>query len=301
MIDKLEIGEFYKLVLDQNLWPDIFYYAQVSGVTNKEAMDNVTEYDLKEEMFNKLDYGTLTYLQNTECDIYLINEISDLTTGEIKEDIILLPINMIDFNLSDKLAQIYKLNYNISGIERRFNSTLDLDNHLKESRIELNKLLQKIKNFTGDNLAITASSSTIYKPLEEILLAEKSRNDTILNYSESNTKKKLEDESFYRHALKMINDAKTINNDVIQREELIKKEREKIETFYSDTMQFYDATNSFSDIMRSVNEKMIEKGKELGIEVPTFDSLVLEAKQEADQSKQEADEVIQPENKDEVS
>lgn len=280
MIDSLKIGSNYKIVLNPSLWPDVFFYVQVAGITNSTKMEDLSEYNLKEELFEKYEYGINTYLSNTDGDIYILQVITDLVTGSFEEKPMVLPINMIDFSLSDELISVYKVKFSLEGIVRRFLDLYDLDKYLKSAKLELKTHLQKLNNFYGENIAINSEESTYLTEEEPVLLEEKAREERFKSFIEAETQTKLEEEAYRRNMVYKVNESNRLIAEYTELKNEIVKDQEKANAFYNDTMLIYDTSLEFVDVLKKtvdlMNTFVLEN--DLDVEVPTWEDFYEEAK-----------------------
>ena len=279
MISKIETGNKYKLVLDQNNWPGISFSVVVSVITNKEAMGNITYYNLKEELFTNYEIGLNTYLNMTNCNLYLVQEISDFTTGEIKEDIILIPELMIDYNLSDQLVEVYDVKFQIDGVKRRFTRTKDLNDYITTSKIKLTKQLNFLDEFMGLNLSVTPSYSSYYTDESSLKKEEKLRKERITSYNNQKILTKAADEAIINKAAYNIKLYTDNLNELNKEKEILIKEKERTQQFYNDTMDIFEANDQYTKVLKETYVLMKEKADELGVELKSYEEYFNQAKE----------------------
>ena len=275
MIADIKIGESYKLSFNKNNWPDLQMYVVVSGITNKSAMGNISDYDIKEELFQNYELGINTYLQTTNCDILIVNEITDLETQEVDtESRILIPILMIDYNDSEKLVTYEKISFTIDGINRRFDSDLDQEEYISEARNELNSYLNMLDNFAGDLVEINFTTDSHLIEESEILKEEKVRADRLLAFKEANNLDNLTRENTMREALTIKEKYETELQKITIKETELKASQEKNNEFYNDILEYSNANDNYSKILRETARLIKQEGDKVGIDVPDYDEFI---------------------------
>ena len=278
MIENIETGKYYKIVLDKNNWPDLFFNVKITGITNKEAMENITEYDLKQEMFLNYDIGLNTYLNMTTCDLYIAHKMNDLTTGEVEEDAILISKLMIDYKASEELIEVNDVVFTISGIKRRFARSYELNNYITDAKLSLNKNLNHLMEFAGDYLNIEGSYSSHYSDISSILKEEKQRAERLTAYNEAKTMQKTTTEALLNKASYNIQAYNKALIELNKEKEEVKKEKEKTDAFYNDVMTVYEANDSYTKVLKEIHALMKEKATELGVELPSYDEYLNQSK-----------------------
>ena len=279
MINSIETGNRYKLVLDQSNWPGISFSVVISGITNKEAMGNITDYNLKEELFMNYEIGLNTYLNMTNCNLYIVQEITDFTTGEFSDDIILIPELMIDYKLSEKLIEVYDIKYQIDGVKRRFTRSKDLNDFITSSKIKLVKQLNFLDEFTGLNLSVTPDYSSYYTDESSIKKEEKIRSERITSYNNQKLLTKSANEAIINKAaynIKVYTDKLLALN---KETENLNKEKERVQQFYNDTIDIFVANDEYTKVLKETYSLMKEKADELGVEIKSYEDYFNQAKE----------------------
>lgn len=279
MISELIIGGLYKIYLDQNKWPGIFYYGVISGITNKDGMENITDYNLKDELFTKYEYGTNTYITYTEnCKLYILNQVTDLTTGTPSDESpIIIPHSMIDFTKSEKMVKISDISFTFTGIRRRFQDYDDLDSYLKTAKKDILKIFNYIDSLSGINLSISNSNSEIYVEESVIKNEENDRTKRLSSFRDANSLKKQEEESLRNKMVNSIKKYDELYKVYTEERNKLVKSQETNKQFYEDTMEYYTANNNFSKLMRETHKLMKEKAQELGISIKDYNEFIQEA------------------------
>lgn len=279
MIDNLVTGEFYKFTFNKENWPNLSMCVVLSGITNKEAMGNITDYDMKEELFLNYNLGLNTYISLSNCDLLIVNEIKNLETQEVDtENRILIPKLMIDFENSEKLIKVSKLNFSILGIKRYFQTEKEVNDFISDSRYALKSYLNNLNNFAGEELSIEGTSSFVLMEESYILKEEKLRLERLLGFQKANTQNKIIQEQTLRNAVITKEKYESKFQELSIQEEALKKAQENNNAYYNEIMLYSEANDNFSKLMRETNRLMKEKGVELGIEVPDYDQFIEEAK-----------------------
>lgn len=292
MVDKIETGHYYKLSFNKENWPDLEMYVMVSGITNKAAMGNITEYDIKEELFQAYELGLSTYLQTTNCDLLIVNEITDLSTQEVDTDNrILVPILMIDYAATEKLFMAQKISFTIEGIKRRFETDLDQDEYIRDARVELANHLNMLDNFAGDNVEINYTITSALTEEKEILSEEKQRIERLHAFKEANNQDNLQREETMRNALYLQQKYDVLLTELNTENETLKVSQEKNNDYYDELMAYTEVNDNYSRLLRKLCELMTTRGQELGIEVEDYDTFVANARGEiAEEDKEEEEE-----------
>lgn len=297
MVDKIETGQYYKLSFNKENWPDLEMYVMVSGITNKTAMGNITEYDIKEELFQAYELGLSTYLQTTNCDLLIVNEITDLSTQEVDTDNrILIPVLMLDYAATEKLFMAQKISFTIEGIKRRFVTDLDQDEYIRDARVELANHLNMLDNFAGDNVEINYTVTSSLTEEKEILSEEKLRIERLHAFKEANNQDNLQREETMRNALYLQQKYDVLLTELNTENETLKVSQEKNNDYYDELMAYTEVNDNYSRLLRKLCELMTTKGQELGIEVEDYDTFVANARGEIaeEDKKEEEDEEEQP-------
>lgn len=278
MITKIETGKYYKIYLDQATWPEVITFdVQINGLTSKSSIENITDYDLKEELFTKYEVGLNTYLTISSGELYIAHKITDFTTGDIEEKAIIIPRLAIDFSKTEELLSVDKITFNIMGIERRFNRTRDLDTYLSKAKIELVNQLNYFTNFAGDELVVDAQTTSQLKEKSIIDAEDLARKQRTLQFAAKQEAVEKSIENSLAQASYAINKYEKLYNEVKKEKSEINGEKEKNNQFYSDLLRLETANNEFSQTLRSTVVEMRLKCEELGIDpgiVPEYEDFI---------------------------
>lgn len=279
MITDIKIGEYYKLSFNKDNWPDLTMYVVISGITNKDAMGNISEYNIKEELFQNYELGLNTYLQTTNCDILIVNEILDLETQEVDiENRILIPVLMVDYEASEKLVTYNKISFTISGIKRRFKSDLDEKEYITEARQDLSNHLNLLDNFAGELLEINFTSENHLIEEYDILKDEKTRADRLLAYKETINLETLNRENTMRTALTMQEKYTEELSKMYIKEEELKQAQEKNNEFYKELTEYMAVNDKYSQILREAVILIKSEADKYGIPVIDYDQFIQNAR-----------------------
>lgn len=278
MVTKIETGKYYKIYLDQATWPEVITFdVQINGLTSKSSIENITDYDLKEELFTKYEVGLNTYLTISSGELYIAHKITDFTTGDIEEKAIIIPRLAIDFSKTEELLSVDKITFNIMGIERRFNRTRDLDTYLSKAKIELVNQLNYFTNFAGDELVVDAQTTSQLKEKSIIDAEDLARKQRTLQFAAKQEAVEKSIENSLAQASYAINKYEKLYNEVKKEKSEINGEKEKNNQFYSDLLRLETANNEFSQTLRSTVVEMRLKCEELGIDpgiVPEYEDFI---------------------------
>lgn len=278
MVTKIETGKYYKIYLDQATWPEVITFdVQINGLTSKSSIENITDYDLKEELFTKYEVGLNTYLTISSGELYIAHKITDFTTGDIEEKAIVIPRLAIDFSKTEELLSVDKITFNIMGIERRFNRTRDLDTYLSKAKIELVNQLNYFTNFAGDELVVDAQTTSQLKEKSIIDAEDLARKQRTLQFAAKQEAVEKSIENSLAQASYAINKYEKLYNEVKKEKSEINGEKEKNNQFYSDLLRLETANNEFSQTLRSTVVEMRLKCEELGIDpgiVPEYEDFI---------------------------
>lgn len=278
MVTKIETGKYYKIYLDQATWPEVITFdVQINGLTSKSSIENITDYDLKEELFTKYEVGLNTYLTISSGELYIAHKITDFTTGDIEEKAIIIPRLAIDFSKTEELLSVDKITFNIMGIERRFNRTRDLDTYLSKAKIELVNQLNYFTNFAGDELVVDAQTTSQLKEKSIIDAEDLARKQRTLQFAAKQEAVEKSIENSLAQASYAINKYEKLYNEVKKEKSEINGEKEKNNQFYSDLLRLETANNKFSQTLRSTVVEMRLKCEELGIDpgiVPEYEDFI---------------------------
>lgn len=278
MVTKIETGKYYKIYLDQATWPEVITFdVQINGLTSKSSIENITDYDLKEELFTKYEVGLNTYLTISSGELYIAHKITDFTTGDIEEKAIIIPRLAIDFSKTEELLSVDKITFNITGIERRFNRTRDLDTYLSKAKIELVNQLNYFTNFAGDELVVDTQTTSQLKEKSIIDAEDLARKQRTLQFAAKQEAVEKSIENSLAQASYAINKYEKLYNEVKKEKSEINGEKEKNNQFYSDLLRLETANNEFSQTLRSTVVEMRLKCEELGIDpgiVPEYEDFI---------------------------
>lgn len=278
MISKIDMGSYYKIYLDQSTWPEVVTFdVQINGITNKSSMENITDYNLKEELFTKYEIGLNTYLTISSGDLYIAHLITDFSTGEVDTSIILIPRLAIDFSKSEELLPVDKIVFTISGIERRFERAIELDNYLSKAKVELMKHLDYLTNFCGDETVIETSVSSQYKEKSIIDAEELTRKQKTLQFAANQEMTEKTIENTLAQASYNIKKYENLYNEVKEKEKIVVSEKEKNNKFYDDLVELEQYNNEFSKTLRKTITEIRLKCTELGIDpsvVPDYEDFI---------------------------
>lgn len=278
MISKIDMGSYYKIYLDQSTWPEVVTFdVQINGITNKSSMENITDYNLKEELFTKYEIGLNTYLTISSGDLYIAHLITDFSTGEVDTSIILIPRLAIDFSKSEELLPVDKIVFTISGIERRFERAIELDSYLSKAKVELMKHLDYLTNFCGDETVIETSVSSQYKEKSIIDAEELTRKQKTLQFAANQEMTEKTIENTLAQASYNIKKYENLYNEVKEKEKIVVSEKEKNNKFYDDLVELEQYNNEFSKTLRKTITEIRLKCTELGIDpsvVPDYEDFI---------------------------
>lgn len=283
MINTIDMGKYYRLYLDQSTWPEVITFdVQINGVTNKSSMENITEFNLKDELFTKYEIGLNTYLTISSGDLYIAHKITDFVTGEIDTDPILIPRLAIDFLRSEELLSVDKITFTITGAERRFERMIELDSYLTKAKIELVKQMNYFVNFAGDELVVDANVSSQLKEKSLIDAEDLARKQRTLQFATQQEMTEKTIENSLARAHDTVRKYEKLYNEVYEQKKSITAEKEKNNLFYNDLMKLQSANNEFSQVLRQTVVEMRLKCEEIGVDpsvVPEYEDFINKAKE----------------------
>ena len=275
------MGKYYKIYLDQSTWPEVITFdVQINGMTNKSSMENITDYNLKEELFTKYEIGLNTYLTISSGDLYIAHKITDFSTGDIETNAILIPRLAIDFSKSEELLSVDKISFTISGIERRFDRDKELDDYLNKAKVELVKQLNFFTNFAGDELVVDSSITNQFKEKSVIDIEDTARKQRTLQFAAKQEQTEKTIENTLAQASYAIRKYEKLYNEVREEKKITTEEKEKNNQFYDDLLKLEKANNEFSQLLRQTIIEMRLKCEEIGIDpgvVPDYNEFIEKA------------------------
>lgn len=192
MVLNFEIGSNYYIKYT-DLFPDnLNTYIQVNGFTKKNSAEILSSFDVKKEFFTKNDIDSLATIYtnyNDSVDVIIAHTI-DTTMYPIEIDpsnSILIPISIINKELSERLVCVVDYDISVKGINRRFKTESEM--YELNSLIE-NKLLHIMKHtdaLTFNTAKVDVSNKIYYVRETDVSKEEDERDKYLIYYTNRET------------------------------------------------------------------------------------------------------------------
>ena len=272
----LKIDNFYKFYLLSVVPKPPAIMGKLTGKTTMDSSQYFSEdFNIPSKYLDEYGMSMRDFYEyfTDETEILIIHPLNSLNSLELSDEIIYVPISIIDYTKSEDLLITKSFSFNISGINRYFENDSSLMKYIQNSTIELRKFLNNSSNFNSNTLQINQTNVDLIKTRSEILKDEDIRNKSLSDIKTAiiNNNKLLENQiaEYTKKRLEYEEAYKKFNEDTADIENMKQEWVEK----YNQIDELNSIMDKKDENLRKIYDKLKSYADDMGVEMPPYDQL----------------------------